>query len=223
MLRANSTDSSPFGSGERAFGSDSPVTVALFTRSPKDSITRQSAGTLSPSSSSTTSPGTSAAAGSCAIAPARSAFTCCGSRPRSAATARSALYSCQNENSPFTRMTPRMATPSRPMPSPGAKCSAVKASAAASHRMIAKKCVNSRAKRSQSGSRATSSTRFGPYSASRRAASAPDRPPGPLLRLSSAPSTVSSWMRMVRQDTPRAAASGASTTRGSEFIRTTFG
>ena len=196
MLRANSNDSSPFGSGERALGSDSPVTVAVFTRSPKASITRQSAGTLSPSSSSTTSPGTSSDAGNCTMAPARSAFTRSGSSRRNAATARSALYSCQKENRPLIRMTQRIATPRRPMPSPGWSQSAVNASAAASQRMIAKKCVNSRARRSHSRSRATSSRRFGPNSASRRAASGADRPSALLFRLARAPSTASSWMRM---------------------------
>ena len=57
-----SGDSSGWASASRALGSDSPVIVAVLTRRPKASISRQSAGTSSPSSSSTMSPGTSSLA-----------------------------------------------------------------------------------------------------------------------------------------------------------------
>src|SRR5665811_2004085 len=56
----------------RAFGMDSPVTVALLTRTSKASIRRQSAGTLSPCSSRTTSPTTRSSAGNCATSLLRS-------------------------------------------------------------------------------------------------------------------------------------------------------
>jgi hypothetical protein len=146
------------GSILRALGRDSPVTVAVFTRSAKASTSRQSAGTRLPSSSSTMSPGTRPLASISTISPPRCAFTFCGSNWRSAATARSALYSCKKEKMPLMTMTPTMATPRRAMPWPGSKCSARNASVAPAQRMMAKKWVNSRAKPRSRCSRPTSST-----------------------------------------------------------------
>lgn len=59
------------GSILRALGRDSPVTVAVFTRSAKASTSRQSAGTRLPSSSSTMSPGTRSVARSSTVSPPR--------------------------------------------------------------------------------------------------------------------------------------------------------
>jgi hypothetical protein len=59
----------------RAIGFDSPVRLAVLTRTPDDSIRRQSAGIVA--ASSTTSPGTSSATGT--ARPSRSAVVCCGS------------------------------------------------------------------------------------------------------------------------------------------------
>ena len=73
LLRINS--SSVLGLVSLACGNDSPVTVALFTRTPKASIRRQSAGTSSPSSSRITSPGTTSGAGISSTLPSRNAFT----------------------------------------------------------------------------------------------------------------------------------------------------
>jgi len=122
MFFACSDDSSPLASLLRALARDSPVTVAVFTRSPNASITRQSAATKSPSSTRVTSPGTSSSAGISTISPPRSALTICGRSWRSAATARSALYSCQKEKQPLTTMTPTIAMPRWAMPRRG--CSA---------------------------------------------------------------------------------------------------
>ena len=191
---ANRSDSSLLGSVLRALGLDSPVTVAVFTRSAKASTSRQSAGTRFPSSSSTMSPGTRAVASISAVSPPRLTFTFCGSNWRSAATAFSALYSCQKEKMPLIRMTPTIAMPRRFMPWPGSKCSAMNASAAAAQRMMAKKCVNSRAKPRSRCSRSTSSTWLDPNSTSRRVASASSRPAGEVFRLARAWSAVSLWI-----------------------------
>ena len=76
MLRRAADRLLAVGSASRALGSDSPVMVALFTRTPKASISRQSAGTSSPSASRITSPGTSSADGQLPMTtPSRSAFT----------------------------------------------------------------------------------------------------------------------------------------------------
>ncbi len=107
--RRNATCSSLVVVMSRALGRDSPVSVAVLTRTPKASIRRQSAGTSSPAASSTTSPGTSSATGSCTARPSRNAVVWRGSRLRSAASAFSARYSCQNENRPLTMMTPSTA------------------------------------------------------------------------------------------------------------------
>ena len=96
--------------------------------------------------------------------PSRMTLTCCGSSLRRAAMARSARYSCQKENEPLIRMTATMATPSCHMPSPGLRDSAKKASPAASHRIKAKKCVNSRRKRRHCASPPTASMQLPPYS-----------------------------------------------------------
>ncbi|EXI73053.1 MAG: hypothetical protein AW07_02985 [Candidatus Accumulibacter sp. SK-11] len=143
MFAACSGDSSLLGSSVRALASDSPVTVDRLTRSPEISVRRQSAGTKSPSSSSTMSPGTSSLASRPVISPARSALTFCGSNWRRAATARSALYSCQNEKTPLMTMTPTMASPSFAIPCPGSKCSATNDRPAPIQRTMAKKWVNS--------------------------------------------------------------------------------
>ncbi len=118
-LPASSGASSALGAALRARGPASPVSVAAFTRTHAASISRQSAGTLSPSASSTMSPGTRPPASIRTMRPSRSASTWCGSSRRSAAIACSARYSCQKEKTPLTRMTPTIATPSRPMPWPG--------------------------------------------------------------------------------------------------------
>ena len=108
----------------------------------------------------------------------------------SAANACSARYACQNENTPLITITPTIANPSVAMPCPGSRHSAKNASAAAIHKMIAKKCTNSLANVSSSASCATSSTSFAPNSASRRCASASLSPASPLFRLAKASATV---------------------------------
>ena len=153
-----------------------------------------------------TSPGTNDSTLNSCTWPSRSALICCGSNPRSASSARSARYSCQNEKTPLTRMTPTIATPSGRMPWPGSRCSAKKASAAATQRMIAKKWVNSRAKRSHNGVPGTASTRFGPNSCWRRAASISLNPAVELLRLARAWSAVRPAICAVcSDDSPNAA------------------
>ena len=140
------------GRSSRACGSDSPVTVALFTRTPKASM--------------------QAAVGRDVVAvvqqdhvaghqllgrdllatlPSRSTLTWWGSSFCSAAMACSARYSCQNENRPLQRITPRMAKPSVAMPAPGSCHSARKASPAASQRIRAKKWVKPFRKRTSNG------------------------------------------------------------------------
>ena len=104
------------GSAFRAFGSDSPLIVAVFTRMPNASISLTSAGTLSPSPSRTTSPGTSDSTSRFWTPPSRKTFISCGSNFRNASNARSARYSCQNENSPLIRITPIIAVPSCRIP-----------------------------------------------------------------------------------------------------------
>ena len=86
-----SASSHPQGPASRTSGSDSPVTVALLTRTENASIKRQSAGAISPASKAITSPGTSSAAGLCSKTPLRKTRTWCGrsfSRADSAFSAR---------------------------------------------------------------------------------------------------------------------------------------
>ena len=214
-LVAVSGESSSLGPACRILGRDSPVIVALLTRRPNASIRRQSAGTLSPSPTSTTSPGTSPSAGICCTLPSRVTVTCWGSSSRRAAMARSARYSCQKEKMPLMTMTPTIAQPSRAIPCPGSYTSATKQSAAASQRMMAKKWVNSRARRSGSPTRATSSRWLGPNSASRRRASAADNPAGleeRLARTSSARSLVIATGR--RSRSVQVTAPGTSSSQG---------
>jgi len=172
------------GSASREAGSDSPVTVALFTRTPNASTSRQSAGRMSPASSRIRSPGTRSLAGSSRTAPERMTFVAFGKSFLRAA------YACQNENTPLIKITPTIANPSVAIPCPGSRHSAKNASAAAIHRMIAKKCANSLARVSNSASRATSSTSFAPNSTRRLRASASLSPVSPLFILAKAPATV---------------------------------
>ncbi len=181
LLWINSSASE--GSASRALGRDSPVIVAVLTRTPNASISRQSAGMLSPCSRSTTSPGTSWVTASDVALPSRIAFTSCGSSLSSVASVCSARYSCQKENRPLTTITPMTTPPTFAMPWPGALHSPTNASAAASHRITAKKWKNSLRKRSQSGWPATFSTWLGPNSRNRFSASATDNPCGALRRL----------------------------------------
>jgi len=178
------------GSASREAGSDSPVTVALFTRTPNASTSRQSAGRMSPASSRIRSPGTRSLAGSSRTAPERMTFVAFGKSFLRAASACPARYACQNENTPLIKITPTIANPSVAIPCPGSRHSAKNASAAAIHRMIAKKCANSLARVSNSASRATSSTSFAPNSTRRLRASASLSPVSPLFILAKAPATV---------------------------------
>ena len=146
-LSARRISSSAEGPTLRALGSGSPVTVERLARTPFASTSRQSAGTSSPSWSTTMSPGTSFSAGSWTTDPSRTVFTWWGRSFSRASSARSARYPCQKEKTPLTRITPRIAKPSVRIPSPGASCSATKASPAANQRMIARKWKNSRKKR----------------------------------------------------------------------------
>jgi hypothetical protein len=173
-----------------SLAADSPVTVASLTRSPRVSVTRQSAGTWSPSCSRTISPGTSCCAVNCTATPLRTTVTCAGNNLLSAAIARSARYSCQNENTPLIRITTMIAAASSAMPVFGSRHSATSASTAASHRISAKKLVNCLSRRHHSRSCSMVSRRLAPYSASRRAASAAVSPCGPLFRLASAASVL---------------------------------
>lgn len=107
------------GATSRAFGNDSPVTAALFTRTLNASIKLQSAGILEPCSRFMISSGTKLATGTWIALPSLSACACCGSRFCNAASVCSARYSCQSENLLLTRIKPMMATPKLPVPCPG--------------------------------------------------------------------------------------------------------
>jgi hypothetical protein len=99
--------------------------------------------------------------------------------------------SCQNENNPLITMTPTTAYPICAIPWPGSNHSAVKASAAATHRITENSWTNSLAKCSSGCRREIFSIRLGPHSARRRLASADDSPSLVLPTLSSASSTES--------------------------------
>ena len=90
MLVLCSASSQRQGAASRTTGTDSPVTVALLTRTENASITRQSAATKSPASSAITSPGTRSAAGLCSKTPSRITRTWCGNNFSKAASAFSA-------------------------------------------------------------------------------------------------------------------------------------
>ena len=169
---------------------DSPVMVASLMRNPCASMTRQSAGTWSPSCSRMMSPGTSSSAASCNASPSRKTMTFAGNSFASAVIARSARYSCQNENTPLIRMTPTIAAANGPSPESGSRHCATSARAAASHRISAKKLVNCTSSRSHGGACWIFSRRLPPYSAHRRAASADTSPCRLLFRLASAASTL---------------------------------
>ena len=178
-LPARSRSSPGTGAADIALASDSPVNVARLARSPQLSMTRQSAGTFAPSARRITSPGTRSATDTRLSPASRRTSTCSGSRRCKASKARSVRKACQNEKQPLTTMTPTMATPSSNIPWPGSRQAAKKASKAATQRRMAKKWPNSRSSIHHPGWRATPSTRLGPNSASRRAASPADRPPAP--------------------------------------------
>lgn len=127
------------GSAFRALGSDSPVIVALLTRTPKASTSRQSAGTWSPCSKSTMSPGTNCVTASDVTPPSRRIFTSCGSSLSNAASVCSARYSCQKENRPLITITPMTTVPTFAIPWPGALHSPTNANPAANHKITAKK------------------------------------------------------------------------------------
>ena len=115
-LRLRSRSVSTEGRASRDTGRASPVTVALLTRTPKPSTSRQSAGTSSPAVRKMTSPGTTSSDASTTVVPFRSALTWCGSRRCSAAIVSSARYSCQNEKAPLIAITATIAAASVAMP-----------------------------------------------------------------------------------------------------------
>jgi hypothetical protein len=74
-FRLRSRSSSADTSASRDTARASPVTVALFTRTLNASISRQSAGTLSPALNRITSPGTTSSDGITVTTPSRCALT----------------------------------------------------------------------------------------------------------------------------------------------------
>lgn len=107
------------GSAVRPTGTLSPVRVLMFTRTPWALTRRQSAGTSSPADNCTKSPGTRPLASISASTPPRITRTRLGSSFSRAARARSARYSCQKLKVALIQITPKMAQPRVPMPSPG--------------------------------------------------------------------------------------------------------
>jgi hypothetical protein len=85
--------SSATGRTDFSTGTDSPVSTASSMRRDRTSISRRSAGTLSPDCKSTTSPGTSCSAGTVMRRPSRSTAAEGDNRFRTASSAASALPS----------------------------------------------------------------------------------------------------------------------------------
>ena len=139
---------------------------------------------MSPASSSNRSPGTTAAALSTVRAPSRHSCTCWGSALIRAAMVRSAWYSCQNENRPFTSTTTQMATASWGVP-------ASRAMPPATHSSRAIRCSSWSPSRSSIGRRCGGGRLLGPNRCRRRSASVWFRPWGVLPRARSAASVSS--------------------------------
>jgi hypothetical protein len=88
------------------------VTVALFTRTPNASSTRQSAGTSSPALNRITSPARVSSAGSTTTVALALRSHLMRQQRCSAAIVSSARYSCQKEKRPLTTITPAIAAAS---------------------------------------------------------------------------------------------------------------
>lgn len=93
-------------------------------------LTRQSAGTRSPSSSRTRSPATSSSAGRKPSCPSRHTCTWLGRARVRAARVRSAWNSCQKEKTPLISTTAQMAQPSWGVPAAKARPPAIHSSRA---------------------------------------------------------------------------------------------
>ena len=89
-------------------GTDSPVSAASSVRRFFTSISRRSAGTLSPDSSSTRSPGTSSSAAITRLSPPRTVLASADSILRIESSAFSALPSWRKPSNPLRRTTLRM-------------------------------------------------------------------------------------------------------------------
>jgi len=161
----------------RRTGIDSPVSVELFVRSSNSSTRRPSAEIRSPSERSTRSPGTNSSANRRCSEPSRMTRAWAGSNFLRASVARSALYSCQKENTALMTMTPITATPS-------CGISATNAMPAAAQRSRAITLVKLASSLTTIGVLRASRRMFGPYCCSRRAASSLVRPSGLLPRAS---------------------------------------
>lgn len=152
-----------------ATGDDSPVSAASLVRSTVLSMSRESAGTTSPLSSRITSPGTSSAAPTTRGMPARRTRA---ERPvslRSAASARSARYSCVK---PMTAFTTRIA----PIAEQSAHSPDAPEISAAASRITISTLLNCAANRASGRTGFESAISLGPNAVMRRETSASSSP-----------------------------------------------
>ena len=167
---ASGTSAPTVASADFATAMASPVRTDSCTSSELDANSRPSAGTRSPAARTTTSPGTSSSASNRTSRPSRRTVAVVTVICRRASSAASARDSCTNPIVALSNTTTTIAT--------GVSHSrdTTRLTAAAINRMTISRSWNCRMKDRHAGSRRAAASRFGPYSASRRAASGDDSP-----------------------------------------------
>ena len=164
------TSSPATGSTDFRTGVLSPVRAASSISSVAATVSRPSAGILSPASKETTSPGTSSSAGMSTCPPPRRACALIRSIFWSAATLSAALPSWFRPRIAFSTVRPMITSPV------ANSCNAAMLTIAAPSRTS---CIRSRywrRKTRQPGSFSASASLFGPYCARRRSTSAASSP-----------------------------------------------
>ena len=168
-LRSPSGAAAATGSGVFSTATDSPVSIASCAASPRASISRRSAGTLSPASSSTMSPGTRLAPSTDWRCPSRRTAARGASMPRIAAMAVSALPS-------WTKPIPAVARTTARMTPVAIQWFRNAVTTAAASRTWISTLLNWARNRKSGPRDFASGRRFGPWAASRSSASDVVRP-----------------------------------------------
>ena len=167
--------------GDLSTGMLSPVSADSWTESPKASISRASAGTWSPASSSIRSPGTTSRVGIDAGVPSRTTRASGAAMRCSAAKAFCARSSCRK---PMMALTSTIAT----IAAASAQSPMAPAITAATTRIQMTSSLNWRRKVRHQGRGGGSLSTFGPWSVSRRVASADVSPRTSVPRRVTTPS-----------------------------------
>jgi hypothetical protein len=184
QARSASAVAAGTGAGPLPTGSASPVKADSSTRSPSAASTRASAGIRSPASTTSTSPGTSPAAGTSATGPPYRMRAVGAASWRSASIAREARSSVTVSVMTTRAITTKMATASSSRPNTADSTPTASSSSCSGS-------VTPSASSASTESFFGPAGAFGPYTARRRARSAPG---SPATRVSSRPrTTATSW------------------------------